>query len=74
MLAMRLDFTPEFDFAALPAAPAVFLLRGDEGSEPYVSKTANLRRRLLRLLGPGEERSRRLNLRDRVRSIQCADE
>jgi excinuclease UvrABC nuclease subunit len=70
MLSTRLDFTPEFDFAALPAAPAVFLLRGDEASEPYVSKTANLRRRLLRLLGPAQERSRLLNLRDRVRSIE----
>jgi len=70
MLSTRLDFTPEFDFAALPAAPAVFLVRGDEASEPYVSKTANLRRRLLRLLGPAQERSRLLNLRDRVRSIE----
>jgi len=70
MLSTRLDFTPEFDFAALPAAPAVFLLRGDEASEPYVSKTANLRRRLLRLLGPAQERSRLLNLRDRLRSIE----
>jgi hypothetical protein len=49
-----LEFTPERDaeiFAAVPAAPAVFILRGD-GGEPYVSKTANLRRRLMRLLSP----------------------
>ena len=53
-----------------PAAPAVFLLRGDDPqAEPYVSKTANLRRRLQRLLGPPEQ-TRRLNLRDRVRSIE----
>jgi excinuclease UvrABC nuclease subunit len=70
----RLEFAPEHDaevFAAIPAAPAVFLLRGEEAqAEPYVSKTANLRRRLLRLLGPVEERTKKLNLRSRVRSIE----
>lgn len=68
-----LEFTPERDaeiFTAVPAAPAVFILRGD-GGEPYVSKTANLRRRLMRLLSPPEF-SKRLNLRDRVRSIEYA--
>jgi excinuclease ABC subunit C len=71
-----LEFTPERDaeiFAAAPSAPAVFLLRGsDPQAEPYVSKTANLRRRLLRLLGRPEERSRKLNLRDRVARIEYA--
>jgi len=43
------------------------MLRGE--GEPYVSKTANLRRRMQRLLGPPVENSRRLNLRDRVREI-----
>jgi len=70
----HLEFAPERDaeiFAAAPSAPAVFLLRGDDPrSEPYVSKTANLRRRLQRLLGPVEERTKRLNLRDRVRTIE----
>ena len=74
VLTDRLEFAPERDaevFAAAPAAPAVFLLRGeDPQSEPYVSKTANLRRRLQRLLGPVEERTKKLNLRDRVRSIE----
>ena len=74
MLTERLEFTPEHDaelFAAVPASPAVFLLQGkDQGAEPYVSKTANLRRRLQRLLGPVEERTKRLNLRDRVRVIE----
>jgi excinuclease ABC subunit C len=69
-----LEFAPERDseiFASVPAAPVVFLLRGaDLHSEPYVSKTANLRRRLQRLLGPVEERTRKLNLRDRVRTIE----
>ena len=74
MLTERLEFAPERDaeiLSAIPAAPAVFLLRGeDEQAEPYVSKTANLRRRLQRLLGPVEERTKRLNLRDRVQSIE----
>ena len=74
VLSDRLEFAPERDaevFAAAPAAPAVFLLRGhDAQAEPYVSKTADLRRRLKRLLGPVEERTRKLNLRDRVCSIE----
>ena len=73
MLTERLEFVPARDaeaFAAAPAAPAVFLLRSDDPqAEPYVSKTANLRRRLHRLLGPPEQ-TRRLNLRDRVHSIE----
>jgi len=74
VLAHRLEFAPERDaevFAAVPAAPAVFLLRGEDAqAEPYVSKTANLRRRLQRLLGRIEERTKKLNLRDRVRHIE----
>ena len=74
MLSQRIEFQPERDrdiFSAVAAAPAVFLLRGeDANSEPYVSKTANLRRRLQRLLSPPEERTKRLNLRDRVRWIE----
>jgi excinuclease UvrABC nuclease subunit len=71
VLAHTLTFTPEQDetfFQELPAAAAVFLLRGEEG-EPYVSKTANLRRRMQRLLGRPPENSKRLNLRDRVREV-----
>jgi excinuclease ABC subunit C len=52
----------------LPASAAVFLLRGQ--GEPYVSKTANLRRRLQRLLSSPAEHSRRLNLRNRVQEIE----
>jgi len=74
VLTERLEFVAERDcetFAAVPASPAVFLLRGGEQhSEPYISKTANLRRRLHRLLGPVEGRTRKLNLRDRIRSIE----
>ena len=74
MLTEHFEFVPELDsevFAAIPAAPAVFLLRGEDSqAEPYVSKTANLRLRMQRLLGPVTERTKRLNLRDRVRSIE----
>jgi excinuclease UvrABC nuclease subunit len=74
VLTERLEFAPENDariFAMVPAAPAVFLLRGnDVQAEPYVSKTASLRRRLQRLLGPADERTRKLNLRTRVRWIE----
>jgi excinuclease ABC subunit C len=76
VLQHQLSFRPEDDhdlFAAVPTAPAVFLLRGrDQESEPYVSKTANLRRRLIRLLGRAEERTRKLNLRDRVAGVEYA--
>jgi excinuclease UvrABC nuclease subunit len=74
VLTERIEFHPEADaeiFSAVAAAPAVFLLRGaDPTSEPYVSKTANLRRRLQRLLSAPEEHTKRLNLRDRVRTIE----
>ncbi len=74
MLTQRCEFVPASDaeiFAAAPAAPAVFQLRGDDPqSQPYVSKTANLRRRLQRLLGIPTEHSRKLNLRERIRWIE----
>ncbi len=73
MLTERFEFNPDRDaevFASAPSAPAVFMLRGDDPqAEPYVSKTANLRRRLHRLLGPPGQ-TRRLNLRDRVRTVE----
>ena len=72
MLAHKIEFSPERDvetFASLPAASAVFALRGEQG-EPYVAKTADLRRRLTRLLGPPEEGAKRLNLRARCRSFE----
>jgi excinuclease ABC subunit C len=76
VLTERLEFAPERDaevFSAVPAGPAVFLLRATAAqAEPYISKTANLRRRLQRLLGPVEERTKKLNLRDRVRRIEYA--
>ena len=71
MLSRVLTFSPDLDesfFQELPPAAAVFLLRGE--GEPYISKTANLRRRLQRLLGPRNENSKRLNLRDLIRQIE----
>jgi excinuclease UvrABC nuclease subunit len=57
-------------FAQFLAASAVFALRGaDANAEPYVSKTANLRKRLQRLLAPPESQSKRLNLRERTAKI-----
>jgi len=74
VLTERLEFSPERDaeiFSAVPAAPAVFLLRSNDAqAQPYVSKTANLRRRLQRLLGAPDERTKKLNLRERVRAIE----
>jgi len=73
VLLNRLEFEAGRDheiFSALPAVPAVFVLRGEAGSEPYVSKTANLQRRMRRLLSSPGERSKRLNLRSVVRSIE----
>jgi excinuclease ABC subunit C len=73
VLTRCLTFDPAHDaefFASVPAKSAVFLLRGPEGSEPYVSKTSNLRRRMMRLLSAPEERTKRLNLRERVQSLE----
>lgn len=56
---------------SLPEMPAVFLLRSDDpAADPYVSKTANLRRRLQRLLSPESQDSKRLNLHARTRAIE----
>ena len=64
------EHAPDF-FTQFPTAPAVFLLRGaGDVTEPYISKTANLRRRLQRLLAPPESQSKRLNLRNRVAVIE----
>jgi excinuclease ABC subunit C len=70
LLTHSIPFSPDLPadfFTQLPASAAVFALRGaDENAEPYVSKAANLRRRLQRLLSPPESQSKRLNLRERV--------
>ena len=69
----RLAFSPPHDqevFPQIPAAPGVFALRGDAGEEPFISKAADLRRRIMRLLAPPESQSKRLNLRERCRAIE----
>lgn len=64
------DFDPLRDgelFAAVPARAAVFSVEPRPelaGAQPYLLRTANLRQRLMRLLGPPEPASKRLNLRD----------
>ena len=56
---------------AVPAAPGVFALYGArEGDQPYLTRTADLRRRMTRLLAPPESQSKRLNLRDKVVRIE----
>ena len=69
MLTETLQFSDDA-LAALPARPGVFILRGDPGAEPYVAKSANLKHRLMRLLGPAEEGSKKLNLRDQTQTIE----
>jgi excinuclease ABC subunit C len=56
---------------SIPALPGVFALYGkQQGSEPYLTRAADLRRRTKRLLAPPESQSKRLNLRDRVARIE----
>ncbi len=69
-----LEFNPENDedfFSLLPERPAVCLIEAHEGkAEPHLIRTANLRRRLQRLLGPIDPTSKRLNLREFARLVR----
>lgn len=75
---LNLDISLPFDsskqeefFAALPARAAVCLIESrEEQAQPYLIRTADLRRRLQRLLGPADPASKRLNLRDFAREVQ----
>jgi excinuclease UvrABC nuclease subunit len=58
-----------FDLAALPDAPAVFLVFAESG-EPYLARTALLRRRLARLLNPRSGQSRLLSLAGIARRVE----
>ena len=62
-----LEFIPDQDaefFSLLPEKPGVCLISSQETTaEPYLIRSADLRRRLLRLLGPPDPTSKRLNLR-----------
>jgi len=63
-----LEFEPEHDeifFAALPARPGVLLIEMREaGAQPYLARTADIRRAAERLLREPEAASKRLNLRN----------
>jgi excinuclease ABC subunit C len=69
-----MDFDPareaEF-FSLLPPRPAVCLIEPrEEKAASCLIRTANLQRRLERLLGPPDPASKRLNLRDFARAIR----
>ncbi len=67
-------FTPEAApeiLRQIPAQAGVFALRGeDPAAEPYLTRAADLRRRITRLVAPPDSQSKRLNLRDRVHTIE----
>ena len=75
---LELDCALAFDtdndatfFAALPAAQAVCLIEPKKGeAEPLLIRTADLRRRLTRLLGPADPASKRLNLREFAKGVR----
>jgi excinuclease UvrABC nuclease subunit len=72
-----IPFSPENStetLRAIPALPGVFALHGPrvEGqpeAEPYLTRAADLRRRITRILAPPDSQSKRLNLRTRVARI-----
>ncbi len=69
-----LEFNPKDDaefFSLLPDKPAVCLIElREEKAEPHLVRTANLQRRLQRLLGPADPTSKRLNLRELARQVR----
>jgi excinuclease ABC subunit C len=75
-LAHAINFDPAnpgTSLAGLPESPAVYALcAADPASEPYLSKTTNLRRRLMRFLRPPQSTtpSRRLQLAHMVDHIE----
>src|SRR5487761_1789269 len=59
---------------SLPSRPAVFAMFGrDPQSEPYIAKSANLRRRAHRLLEPANAASKRLNLAGRAAQLAYSE-
>jgi hypothetical protein len=79
-VAAQFQFEHEVTFApesaaetlrSVPALPGVFALCGPRNEDqPYLTRAADLRRRITRILAPPEAQSKRLNLRDRVARIQ----
>ena len=73
-----IPFSPESaaeTLRAIPALPGVFALYGPAAPEgqtpaqPYLTRAADLRRRITRILAPPDSPSKRLNLRTRVARI-----
>ena len=72
-----IPFSPENSaetLRAIPALPGVFALHGPRfdgqpEAEPYLTRAADLRRRITRILAPPDSQSKRLNLRDLVARI-----
>ena len=68
-----IPFSPENSaetLRAIPALPGVFALHGPRSEdEPYLTRAADLRRRITRVLAPPDSQSKRLNLRTRVARI-----
>jgi len=67
------SFSPETAseiLRAIPTLPGVFALHGPRAEDqPYLTRAADLRRRITRILAPPDSQSKRLNLRDRVARI-----
>jgi excinuclease ABC subunit C len=74
MLAQTLPFDPTNPaptLAALPEKPGIFALFGaDPKAEPYLARTTNLRRRLIRFLDAKPTQTKRLRLTERVARIE----
>jgi len=68
-----IPFSPENSaeiLRAIPALPGVFALHGPYSEDqPYLTRAADLRRRITRILAPPDSQSKRLNLRTRVARI-----
>jgi hypothetical protein len=71
-------FSPESaaqHLRAIPTLPGVFALHGAHAPgqpepEPYLTRAADLRRRITRILAPPDSQSKRLNLRTRVARLE----
>jgi excinuclease ABC subunit C len=74
MLANSIAFdpaNPKAPLSEIPARAGVFaLFAADEGAEPYVSRTPNLRRRLGRFLDARPTQSKRLRLTEKIVRIE----
>ena len=83
-MAARFEFEHSVAFApnnapeilrSIPTLPGVFALHGPPAPEgqapaqPYLTRAADLRRRITRILAPPDSQSKRLNLRTRVARI-----